>query len=103
MKQIIDKFFDLVGEEIYSGFVDDPRNTDNAWMETTAYNYHDESGKELLAIAFEAGDDAGEVKWIDVNNNIKLHANHKDIIKLVADRHKAHWHSIGSVSQIRDC
>jgi len=32
------------GEEIYRGYVDDPRNTDNAWMETVALNFHDESG-----------------------------------------------------------
>lgn len=24
--------------------MDDPRNTDNAWLETEAVNYHDESG-----------------------------------------------------------
>lgn len=24
--------------------MDDPRNTDNAWMETEAVNYHDETG-----------------------------------------------------------
>ena len=25
---------------IYQGYVDDPRNTDNAWMETTCSHYH---------------------------------------------------------------
>ena len=25
---------------IYSGYVDDPRNTDNAWVETMAYHFH---------------------------------------------------------------
>eukprot|EP00456_Euglypha_rotunda_P081195 TRINITY_DN79091_c0_g1_i1.p1 TRINITY_DN79091_c0_g1~~TRINITY_DN79091_c0_g1_i1.p1 ORF type:complete len:112 (-),score=22.39 TRINITY_DN79091_c0_g1_i1:10-345(-) len=25
---------------IYRGYVDDPRNTDNSWMETAAYNFH---------------------------------------------------------------
>lgn len=67
-------------------------------METTAYNFHDETGKELQAICFQAGDDAGEVKWLDISNNMKLYANHKDIIKLVADKFKAHWYWIGSVS-----
>jgi len=28
------------GKEIYRGYVDDPRNTDNAWMETTAFHFH---------------------------------------------------------------
>lgn len=26
---------------IYKGYVDDPRNTDNAWMETRVINFHD--------------------------------------------------------------
>ena len=30
--------------QIYTGYVDDPRNTDNSWMETVAQNFHDESG-----------------------------------------------------------
>ena len=29
------------------GYVDDPRNTDNAWMETVAFNFHDPSGQEV--------------------------------------------------------
>ena len=28
------------GKEIYRGYVDDPRNTDNAWMETIAFHFH---------------------------------------------------------------
>lgn len=36
-------FFYLV--QVYKGYVDDPRNTDNAWMETVACNFHDESGE----------------------------------------------------------
>lgn len=30
--------------QVFKGYVDDPRNTDNAWMETVAVNFHDESG-----------------------------------------------------------
>ena len=33
----------LLKKQIYKGYVDDPRNTDNAWMETEAVNYHDET------------------------------------------------------------
>lgn len=33
---------------MYKGYVDDPRNTDNAWMETVAVNFHDESGKNSV-------------------------------------------------------
>ena len=31
--------------QVYKGYVDDPRNTDNAWMETVACNFHDETGE----------------------------------------------------------
>lgn len=40
---------------MYRGYVDDPRNTDNAWMETVAYNFHDEEGDGLGTFAFHAG------------------------------------------------
>jgi ADP-ribose pyrophosphatase len=34
----IKDIFDNGGERIYCGYVDDPRNTDNSWMETTGKN-----------------------------------------------------------------
>ena len=43
LREMIGGFFDR-GEEVYSGYVDDPRNTDNSWMETVAFNFHDETG-----------------------------------------------------------
>lgn len=87
----IEDFFDEKGIEIYSGYVDDPRNTDNAWIETTAYNFHDDSGDTLEDIQFEAGDDAAFVKWLDVDHNIRLHASHREIVNEVAKRLDAHW------------
>ena len=41
--------------QIYRGYVDDPRNTDNAWMETVAVNFHDESGTGLGLFKLSAG------------------------------------------------
>lgn len=76
---------------VYKGYVDDPRNTDNAWMETTACNFHDETGVSLESIKFEAGDDAQSVKWLDITAEIELYANHKDIIKHVVDKLDAFW------------
>jgi ADP-ribose pyrophosphatase len=37
------------GKSIFKGYVDDPRNTDNSWMETKVVNFHDDAG--LLANA----------------------------------------------------
>ena len=33
--------------QVYKGYVDDPRNTDNAWIETIAMNFHDDTGEIL--------------------------------------------------------
>lgn len=35
--------------QVYKGYVDDPRNTDNSWMETVAVNFHDETGDKQFA------------------------------------------------------
>ena len=38
---ILDELFaDANGRVLYRGYVDDPRNTDNAWMETVAMHFH---------------------------------------------------------------
>ncbi|XP_004629317.2 ADP-ribose pyrophosphatase, mitochondrial [Octodon degus] len=76
---------------IYKGYVDDPRNTDNAWMETEAVNYHDETGEIMDNLALEAGDDAGKVKWVDISDKLKLYASHAQFIHLVAEKRDAHW------------
>ncbi|CAG9786785.1 unnamed protein product [Diatraea saccharalis] len=74
------KFFSE-GEIVYKGYVDDWRNTDNAWMETVAYNFHDDSGATVGAITLNAGDDAVGVRWVDITPDIKLYASHEGIVK----------------------
>ena len=41
--------------QIYRGYADGPRNTDNAWVETVAFNYHDDTGEALGAFQLAAG------------------------------------------------
>ncbi|KPJ08508.1 ADP-ribose pyrophosphatase, mitochondrial [Papilio machaon] len=84
-KQKFKNFFNG-GVEVYSGYVDDPRNTDNAWMETVAYNFHDHDGTTVGALKLNAGDDAVGVRWVDITPNIKLYASHKDIVSEVYKR-----------------
>lgn len=84
------KFFEQ-GEEVFKGYVDDPRNTDNAWMETVAYNFHDDTGEIVGNINLEAGDDAKNVQWTDMSNDLVLYASHKDFLKKVAEKHSCHW------------
>lgn len=46
---------------VYRGYVDDPRNTDNAWMETTAFHFHC-SDAVARRLPLRAGDDASDVR-----------------------------------------
>jgi ADP-ribose pyrophosphatase len=51
---------------LYCGYVDDPRNTDNAWFETAALHVHvtgDEAAQEP-----EGQDDAVASKWVPLNS-----------------------------------
>ncbi|XP_074551848.1 ADP-ribose pyrophosphatase, mitochondrial [Halichoeres trimaculatus] len=87
----ITKLFKSPGFQVYKGYVDDPRNTDNAWMETVAVNFHDESGNSVSELPLQAGDDAGQVKWVDVDSSFPLYASHSRFLELVAKERKAHW------------
>ena len=77
-------------EIIYKGYVDDPRNTDNAWMETTV---------ALLEVPYKESKNfrfirqKGEVKdiqWLELSDrNIgKLYASHGKFAKLALARLK---------------
>ncbi|EEC14441.1 nudt9 protein, putative, partial [Ixodes scapularis] len=76
---------------VYKGYVDDPRNTDNAWMETVAYNFHDGAGNTVGKFSLEAGDDAAKVRWTDVGKELRLYASHSDLLQKAADCLGAHW------------
>jgi ADP-ribose pyrophosphatase len=67
---------------VYQGYVNDPRNTDNAWMETDAYHLH-LTTKQAKAITLKADDDAKEVKWMvcDQKNIEELYASHSSVVK----------------------
>jgi len=82
-KEINNLFSKAGGVPIYSGYVDDPRNTDNAWMETIAINFHDADGKSLALFHLCAGDDATKARWTVVNEDTKLYADHAEYIRRV--------------------
>jgi ADP-ribose pyrophosphatase len=68
---------------IYEGYVDDPRNTDNAWMVTKCFLWHDNKGHVMSNFELNAGDDACEVMWYDYtyNNTLNLYASHAEFVK----------------------
>jgi ADP-ribose pyrophosphatase len=70
------------GHLIYRGYIDDPRNTDNAWMETTAKHLHlpPETADRMN---LQAGSDAKAVRWLPLLPETvnSLHANHCALVK----------------------
>lgn len=90
MEKELDELF-ATGREIFRGYVDDPRNTDNSWMETVAFNFHDEDGSCLGKINLCAGDDAMNVRWTDLSGTLDLYASHVDFLEEVAKFHNASW------------
>jgi len=89
-KKMVAAFFSS-GYEVYKGYVDDPRNTDNAWMETIAVNFHDEDGTLVGKFPLQAGDDAKSVQWMDIDQSLGLYASHSYFIQTAAMLHGAHW------------
>lgn len=66
------------GETVYS---DDPRSTDNAWIETTpSLILLDKKSAKNLPI--KAGDDAMDVKWMEINEESlrSLYASHAFVV-----------------------
>ncbi|XP_007945494.1 transient receptor potential cation channel subfamily M member 2 [Orycteropus afer afer] len=76
------------GAEVYKGYVDDARNTDNAWIETVAVSVHfqDQSDVELKRLNSHLYTYNPEVsfRWQVVDRCIPLYANHKTILQKVA-------------------
>lgn len=67
--------------DVYKGYVDDPRNTDHAWMETFATHFHasHDLGETMV---LKARDDAVAVKWLTLNHEDakQLYASHTTFV-----------------------
>lgn len=83
------------GTEVYKGYVDDPRNTDNAWIETVAVSIHfqDQSDRELkrLNSHLYSCDEGMAIRWQVVDERIPLCDNHKAILQKVAAWFEAYY------------
>lgn len=78
IKEKLDHLFSR-GTLVYEGYVDDPRNTDWAWMETACYHFHIKD-PELQRLKLNAGDDASHAKWVDITDSLNLYASHKKMV-----------------------
>ncbi|KAL5010117.1 hypothetical protein ScPMuIL_012422 [Solemya velum] len=90
-KKNLNKLKDLfaTGEKIYKGYVDDPRNTDNAWIETVCVNYHDEEGSTLHPFRLKAGSSNDAATWQTVSSKFTVYGTHSYFLSLVAKKHGA--------------
>ncbi|XP_078514898.1 transient receptor potential cation channel subfamily M member 2-like [Lissotriton helveticus] len=81
------------GTEVYKGYLDDPRNTDNAWVEIHTVNVHLESPEDLdlLELNLHILESADSIRWQMVDEKILLYANMKDILQQVARKLDAHY------------
>lgn len=90
------------GTEVYKGYVDDPRNTDNAWIETVAVSIHfqDQNDVELKRLeenlrTHDPKESARglelSTEWQVVDRRIPLYVNHKTILQKVASLFGAHF------------
>ncbi|MEE6490342.1 hypothetical protein FKM82_015849 [Ascaphus truei] len=92
-----EKFQQLLSRstEVYRGYVDDPRNTDNAWIETIAVNLHfddqDDSDLQEINKNTQGHDPDIFVRWQVVDQKIPLYANHKEILQKAVDRFHAFY------------
>lgn len=77
--------------EIYKGYLDDHRNTDNAWVETVAMNFHDETKEVVSGMEFEAEEGESMVVWQEVSSRIKLQATSSFILHKMAEIRNAHF------------
>lgn len=74
----------VLNKPIISKVVDDPRNTDNAWMETQAFWFHFKS-KADLGRKLQAGDDAVGATWVKMDKHFDVHNMYADHSKIVAE------------------
>ena len=70
------------GRLIFQGYVDDPRNTDHAWMETTAKHLHLDP-ETAHRLNLQAGSDARAVRWLPLTpENVRsLYASHCALVR----------------------
>tara|TARA_B110000046_G_scaffold139402_1_gene145864 strand:- start:628 stop:1431 length:804 start_codon:yes stop_codon:yes gene_type:complete len=67
----------------YQGYVDDDRNTDAAWIETTAFLIKVDDKLSCLLGAPTGGDDALSAHWATIDDSLFdcMHASHGDMLK----------------------
>ena len=102
----LEELFQNQGVFVYCGYVDDPRNTDNAWMETVAHHFHCDSdlGKMLQLRATSDKVEVAKACWIDVDADrdvryANLYASHRAMVDRVLSGEQGTWKYSGREEQ----
>ncbi|XP_028292480.1 transient receptor potential cation channel subfamily M member 2 isoform X2 [Gouania willdenowi] len=76
------------GTKVFEGYVDDSRNTDNAWVESTLLNIHLTRTSHVMddIDSMVVGSD-GALQWREVCGKTRLRSNQRDSLRLVAALH----------------
>jgi ADP-ribose pyrophosphatase YjhB (NUDIX family) len=84
----LQNIFDKEAYELYSGIVDDPRTTDNAWIETSVYHLHINDNELIYSIESKlvGNDDATKAEIVEIEPIPELYANHANYIELAINR-----------------
>lgn len=80
--------------ELFRGFVTDPRNTDNAWMETSSYHLHldretaDRVSKALRTSQGSTPDEVLGKRWVPLTekNINNLYGDHKKLVETMLQK-----------------
>ncbi|XP_071134130.1 transient receptor potential cation channel subfamily M member-like 2 [Mytilus edulis] len=74
--------------QVYKGYIDDPRNTDNAWIEAEVWNFHYDAG-DIYDIKLP--DDSNKVMWKEVSPNVRIYGNEGVIVQEAAKIQDAYF------------
>ncbi|XP_035531934.1 transient receptor potential cation channel subfamily M member 2 [Morone saxatilis] len=89
-KSLYEKINEKVSEgiKVFEGYVDDCRNTDNAWVETTVLNIHlDRTSQVMVDINNVLVSKHGCLQWQEVSGKTNLGSNQREFLRQVAELH----------------
>ncbi|XP_075054579.1 transient receptor potential cation channel subfamily M member 2-like [Mixophyes fleayi] len=94
-RSYLGKFLALLGAgaKVFHGYLDDPRNTDNSWIETLAINVHFDTKESVdrLCQNLKQSDFEISLCWQLLDHKIPLYANEKEILLRTAEHHGANY------------
>ncbi|XP_037644765.1 transient receptor potential cation channel subfamily M member 2 [Sebastes umbrosus] len=89
-KKLYEQINEIVSEgtKVFEGYVDDCRNTDNAWVETTVLNIHlDRTSQVMVDVNSMVAISHGGLQWREVSGKTRLSSNQRDSLRQVAELH----------------